>query len=500
MIKNKKFLKEIISTGITQLAVLILGILILKIVSHYLPEEGFGVYLIIRRFISLGYPIITLNLSISIARNANSDSDKAVSFLFAALMILTGFVFLGIVISSLFKVSFSRLLFGSDSYIDLVLPMWLFLFANSVQLLLFGFFRGVQRFELMNISNLLFWIIQLAVLIIYPYTGNHIQYISSFLYFSSAVVLIVYITLFFKYSGLKITSLGLNKKWLSENIDFFKYGIYRIPNGFFLAGIFFIPIFIATQKLSLTHAAYIGVIISVVRILYQTGLPFNMILLPKFSQYKSSENRTQVVTKTKMIVELIFTFPMIFGALCYFFSPEIIQTWFGPQYIIVVDYLKYVLPGVGLLIGYVLLRGILDGLYLKAYTNLITLFGFLVTVLLSLLSALFKVGLLGLSISLAVGTSTLGLFSLLLISRKEKIIVLNHRNIYALIWAAFVYAMVYVLQTYFQTTSNLGFVIITKTLIAIIILCLSYLIYKWIGYSWLKIFVKEKSLLDRSSK
>jgi O-antigen/teichoic acid export membrane protein len=191
---------------------------------------------------------------------------------------------------------------------------------------------------------------------------------------------------------------------------------------------------------------------------------------------------------------------MIFGALCYFFSPEIIQTWFGPQYIIVVDYLKYVLPGVGLLIGYVLLRGILDGLYLKAYTNLITLFGFLVTVLLSLLSALFKVGLLGLSISLAVGTSTLGLFSLLLISRKEKIIVLNHRNIYALIWAAFVYAMVYVLQTYFQTTANLGFVIITKTLIAIIILCLSYLIYKWIGYSWLKIFVKEKSLLDRSSK
>ena len=83
---------------------------------------------------------------------------------------------------------------------------------------------------------------------------------------------------------------GNNIKLVFFNNQFLKYGFHRILSGIFLALIFFLPLSITSNYLTLEITAFLGVVIVIVRTLIASVAPLNILLLPYFSELKEVES------------------------------------------------------------------------------------------------------------------------------------------------------------------------------------------------------------------
>ncbi|MCK4447356.1 MAG: oligosaccharide flippase family protein [Candidatus Marinimicrobia bacterium] len=488
--KKKSFLNDLSFTFLAQFLVTIIGIILLKILSKILPEEGLGAYLVIRRVVGLTFPLVTLNLGMSLSRYISFDFKKANSYLLSTFFIITILFFFLLIISQFCDKVLSEIFFGNASFSSLLIPMIVFLYVSSFQSVCINYFRGKHNFLYMNIINIVYWILSLIVLA-FPclYRDNYIVIIRRF-FLLYAILDFIYLwatILFdknFRYSFLNNLRKNFRNSYYKTEKEFFKYGIVRLPNGFFLSAIFTIPVIVASSKISLNTAAYIGIIITIVRMVQLLGDPFNLLFLPKFSYFKAKNNKKLIHSSSQMVLEYIFTFPIIIGVIIYFLSPEIVTLWFGDKYSVVIKYLQLLSPFTGLLIGYILIRGILDGLYAFPYTNIITFCGFLGTGLVSILTIKFNWDLLGLTLSVGIGIVFLGISSIYFLVRRQGLSMFNKKNICSIVWGFSIFILFNFYNRFFIIDS-LCVSLILKSIVSIIISILSFLLYKKIKLEWI---------------
>jgi len=480
--QHRSFTLNIIYTGITQFIILVIGVFVLKLLANHISEEGMGAYLIIRRFIGLAFPVITLNLSISIARHIQYHKDQANDYLKISIIITT--LLMGIIAAFfiIFSNYFTKLLFGNIEYKELIFPMISLLFVSSLQPLFGGYYRGQQRFTLMNVSNLLFWCIQIGSLGYLLGIDKWMMLVSRFLVIASGLILI---SLVIQYIIIiRSRYFNIDIKNIDQYLRFIKYGIMRLPNGFFLAGIFFFPVFITTKTLSLTQAAYIGIIVSIIRIIYQIGVPFNLVVLPKFSEYDALSRKDLITGRVQLIVEFIVTYAILAGVFVYLFSSEIIFLWFGDKYLTVIQYLNIVAPSVGALICYVLFRGVIDGLYVKPYTIFITFAGFAVVLTGSVFASIAGNPLHGYTIAFTCGVFALGIGSLIVIRRMQGVGLLSIKNLFAILWVILLFMITKQINQ--LISGNIIKILSIKTVFALLIMVVSYYYYQLIGFNNLR--------------
>lgn len=499
VIKRNIFITNFSLTALSQVLITILNIIILKILSNQIPEEGLGVYLIVRRLIALIFPVVTINLSMSLSRFVSFDQNKAEKYF------VHSFLFLSIVclmlVSSLplIKTFLSKALFGSNDFVVLILPIIIFLYSNSFQILCVGFFRGKQNYLLMNLIDVLFWIGAISLLsILFFIPDDFIRFLYYYLIFYAIIAFVINCFILIRYSDIgnylrSIVWKSLRAKKLQLEKQFFKYGASRIPSGFFLGAVFFAPIFVATNYFDLKLAAYVGVIISIIRMVQLTGFPFNIIFLPKFSFYQASNNKEIIRNNSQIILEFLFTLPFLLGLFCAFFSPELILLWFGAKYNVVVPYLIFISPFIGFLIGYIFITGILDGSSNYPYVNFITAISMLGVILILALTIIFSWDLWGITIALSAGLLILGISSIYILVKKQNLKIISKKNITAISWFIFV-LVIFLFYNANIITNQIYLSIVIKFFISIIILVASYILYKKLDYQWiheLKLRIKE---------
>lgn len=488
--EKKSFLNNLSFTFLTQFLVTIIGIILLKILSKILPEEGLGAYLVIRRIVGLTFPLVTLNLGVSLSRYISFDFKKANSYLLSTFFIITILFFFLLIISQFCDKVLSEILFGNASFSSLLVPMIVFLYVSSFQSVCISYFRGKHNFLYMNIVNIVYWILSLIVLSFSClYQDNYIVIIRRF-FLLYAILDFIYLwatILFdknFRHSFLNNLRKNFRNSYYKTEKDFFKYGIVRLPNGFFLSAIFTIPVIVASSKISLNTAAYIGIIITIIRMVQLLGNPFNLLFLPKFSYQKFKNDDKFIRSSSQMVLNFIFTFPMLAGILIYFLSPEVIMLWFGERYIIVIKYLQMMSPFMFLIIGYVLIRGILDGLYNFPYTNITTFCGFLGTGLISILTIKFNWDLLGLTLSVGIGIVFLGISSIYFLVRKQRLSMFNKKNICSIVWGFLIF-LLFILYNRFFIIQSIYISLVLKCIASMVILILSFLLYKKTKLEWI---------------
>ncbi len=487
---RKSILSEYLYTFTAHIIVTIFGIIILKIAAGSLTEEGLGAFMIVRRLIGLLVPIVTINLGISLARFVSTHSDKSNLYFLQSFFIITLLnLFLGLLFF-VFSREFARVIFGNNQFNDLLLPTIIFLYATSFQLICHSYFRGKHDFNRMNFVHILYWLIATGSLFCLFVNNDFKQFIIN--YFIIYSFLSFLINWFFI-----ITDKSLNKNLIIDskkccninnffsNSRFFKYGINRLPHGFFLAGLFYLPIFVATNTLSLKAAAYMGIIVSIIRMLQMIVYPFNMIFLPKFSLYQSEKNHSKIQYYSQVVLDYFFTIPLVLGLLVYFLSKEVVLLWFGGKYEIVVSHLLLISPFLGLFLVYVLIRGILDGLYDYPFSNVITFGGISCALIISLLSYFFQWKLIGLSVSLLMGILFLGFSSIFILVRKQNLKILNIKNLVASAWFLLLFFILFIFKENI-IIHNIYISITVKLFTSIIILLISFVIYKMVGYEWIE--------------
>lgn len=503
--RNKSFLTDLFLTYSSQFIVLVLHIVIIKLLAIYLTGDGFGAYMVIKRVVGIAFPILTVNLSISLSRFISINETRQNKYLILSLLTLTVITIIVFIVSSIFNEIIAESIFNKKELEYLISPLLLFIYANSVQVVTVGYLRGKHEFRKMNIVIVLFWIIQLIILV------TLIQFFTDSLYFLKYYLIVnaIFILIMCGYFIIKNTNfnketikriIGLNIiENIKSDIEFYKYGLYRLPNGFFLAGIFSLPVFYSSNRISLKTAGYIGAIVTIIKMFQIVGNPINRLFLPKISHLKTYSSNKTINKHCKTVIEFIFTFPILLGLLLYYLSPELIKIWFGSDFTIIINYVNILSPFAGLLIGFILIRSVLNGLYTYPYVNHITFFSFLFELILVIITEIFQLGIIGVSISFGGAIFILWFISTWILLKKQKIPVATKNNIISVIWLFIVFLILSVLKNII-TINNIYISAILKVIIALAILLSSFLIYKIYNYQWINEMLKRLPFLNVPDK
>ena len=503
-IKNKSFINDLIFTYVSQFLLTVFHVVIIKLFAKSLTESDFGAYMVIKRFVALSFPIVTLKLGMSLSKFIGSNIKKRTVYYFLSFFILSGLMILILIFSLVFKEPIAMLLFNNVRYKAFIIPMLLFLFISSLQVLTTGYFRGKHDFFLMNLNVILFWTIQLIVVVIVSLVEvNSFHKLFYFYIYSSIGAFILYTYLILQDTDnifRKIKNFineGIISK-IKNNYEYIKYGIIRLPNGFFVAGISAIPVFYASNRISLKSAGYIGAIVTIMRMFQLIGTPFNKLFLPKFSHKNARGESSDIKNSCETIVEFIFTFPMLLGIVIYYIAPELILLWFGEEYAIIIDYLYILSPFLGLAMIFILVRSILNGLYEYPYTFHITLSSFMVVLVIIVFTEVFSFGLTGVVIAHGIGIILLGIISLYVLLRKQEIKFFTRNNLISIFWLILSFIALNVFK-FLINIDNLILSLGIKMLISSILMGISYILYNLLNFQWveeLKERIKYKSIIN----
>lgn len=488
---RSKSYQDLSVTFLAQIGVTLINIILLKLLAQLLSKEGFGVYLVIRRVIGFAFPVLSLNLAVSMARNISFNRERAEFYLISSFLIISFFSVVLLLFLPIYQNLLSKILFGNISYAGLILPMIIFLHSNSFQILCEGYFRGHHNFNKGNSVTFLFWLTSLITLVVFLFSLDDfkITLYYYFILFAIIAYLVNFLLLilddkFRNNVRLSITKIFDLKIFRAER-GYFNFGISRLPTGFLLSAVFFIPLLVASSSISLEVAASVGIIISIIRMMQVVVYPFNLIFIPKFSLYKATNNKEVIYKNSKMVLEFIFTFPFLLGLFIYFFSPEVIMLWFGIKYMEVVQYLSIVGVFIGFFLSYILIRGILDGLIEYPYSNIITLSGAIGTGVISILTIYFSWNLLGLSISIVVGILIMGIISIIVLAKNQNIKLINRKNVLAIVWF-FLVAILLGGYSHLFAIQSIIFSLMIKLIIALILSGLSFVVYKKLNFKWIE--------------
>ncbi len=280
--------------------------------------------------------------------------------------------------------------------------------------------------------------------------------------------------------------------------EFFKYGIARIPNNVFLGSIFFIPVVVASNYCDLKTAAYVGVLLTIVRMLQILALPINMIIVPKIAELKALTKHSEIKLHANNILHFILSPPMWIGLYVMLFARELVLFWFGEKYSVIIPSIEWVGAFSGFLLAFIVIRGMLDGISSRPYINYITFSAFAALILAILFPGLQNTDYNSLATAFGISILTLGLTSLILYTLVFKISAFNRVSIFLFGWYLF---SIYIINLIIVYCYQLDYMtsLILKVITGVIYLFISLSLTNYLQVGWIKEF-KQRFSLNKHEK
>ena len=478
MFISKPFIKNTLFTYISQFLAVLLGILIVKIMALYLTSENLGIYLLSRRLVLLFIPLITLNLAMGLSWFGSKRDFSRLYFnkiVFTYVLIGIG-LFIFILIFD--NASLSQTIYNNNEYEYIINPIFFFVFASGLQVLTVGYLRGSRQYNLMNLSNILYRTSSIVVLLLIIFLKIGTELLTEYFYYGAWLIIIYNIIVLYKDPN-KMTNKIVKKQNLKQ---IFEYSLFRIPSGIFYGLLFFLPIYLTSKWFSLIDATHIGIIITVANTAAMIGVPFNLLFLPSFSHLHDIGTNDQVLERINIIIKFIFQVVFFIGPLIYLFSQEIIIMWFGQNYVNTIIYLQLMSPFVGPFIGYIMIRGIIDGLSFYPYSNIITLFSLISLIVLTFILKIFINNPISIALSFSIGLFILFGISLYTIKRIINISIFTKSNLTSLIFLVIIFIL-----TFFTLSINTSFVykLMIKFIVSLIMMSSLFYYYYQTKASWI---------------
>jgi O-antigen/teichoic acid export membrane protein len=198
--------------------------------------------------------------------------------------------------------------------------------------------------------------------------------------------------------------------------SFLSYGLNRLPSTLFSALLLGFPVFWATRTLSLEIAGYVGLGVYIIRMMEIFSTPFNKIFMPKFSEFSVSSKPGDIKEKSLIVVDFIITFLPVIVLMIYGLSRPILLLWLGKEFLSALSVIQIAILFSGFYIMHAIIRGILNGVFIFPYVNIIGLAGLAAVVM----PAIFVLGdnLVGISVCFGIGLFVLGISSLYILVKK----------------------------------------------------------------------------------
>jgi O-antigen/teichoic acid export membrane protein len=452
-------------------------------------KEYFGIFMVIRRIVAIGAPLISLNLSVGLARYVSYEKENEKEFLNASILVICGLSVLSIVISIIFRNQLSLLFFNTSNHSLIIVLTAFFLFGYGIYSISYAFFRGRQEMNRANSMQVLYYLFPImAGFILWQLFTDRYSHILS-LYLISFSFWGVVLGLIFLRQNVQIGRLlPIIEKVQSVKAVFF-YSFFRIPSSFFLALVFGIPVFVASQKMSLVAAGYIGIAVAIVRLMGIFATPFNLLFLPKFAEMKRNDSPREVSDTASIVASFIITVLPFFAVACYGLANYAVIIFFGKKYIAATQCVSVVILFSVFYVSSVLIRGILDGLFSFPYVNIIYSAGLLITAISSLL---FHGSVLMLAVDFGLGLFVIGLAAFCILIKVANVSVKIKKVLLSLAIAMSVFVLLFFLDKWVELTAFPEYVKFGgKILYRIILLFILYLFYWKPKIIWAKEILLE---------
>jgi len=299
----------------TEAVVLLLGLLVYRIASVRLGDEGFALYALCRRTHSFIAPALLMGSGVAIPRFIASSkvySEKdADSYYKASLYLVACSTIIFVVISNLFSSYTSALMFGSHKYSDLVGPLSVLMAGYMLHLLVYSYFRGHSRMVFCNLLQLVNIAFAPLIMMYFSWTAEQALLRTGLVWTSSSLVVLI----FFIWPRLKGRFSYFNLK------EVIAFGVQRVPADFGAAALFGLPATITAHTAGVVAGGYVAFSVSLLNLSSAVFGPIGLVMLPKASTAAACrdcnlirlyiKNTLIAVAVVSSIITLIFEFASI---------------------------------------------------------------------------------------------------------------------------------------------------------------------------------------------
>jgi O-antigen/teichoic acid export membrane protein len=177
--------------------------------------------------------------------------------------------------------------------------------------------------------------------------------------------------------------------------------------------------------------------------------PFNLLFLPKFAEIKRNNVEGEISNKVSIVTSFIFTALPLIAVASYGLAEYAVIIFFGSKYIPAAQGVSVVILFSAFYVSYVLIRGILDGLFSFPYVNIICLAGFLTT---AISSFLFHGSVFVLALDFGLGLLVMGVTALCILIKRANISVQLNEILVSLIVALLAFVSLFYLDKWMELT------------------------------------------------
>ncbi|RUM50242.1 MAG: hypothetical protein DSY47_02210 [Hydrogenothermus sp.] len=375
--------KDFIYTLITNIIVMVSGLLVYKLATLFFSIQGFAEYSLSKRIVSFLYPIFLLGLGVGITRYISislKDKERIKNIMISSILLVFISSLGVLIIFEVFKEKFSLLLFGSAEYVFLMFPLAVTIIALLWHSLIYNYYRG--KFEIKKAN-----IIQLINLGIIPIVVFFISRDVAQLFIYNGLLVLIISSLIVLYIVIKekmYKVVYLNQLIFREMKELFSYNIGRVPGDIGLAALFsLIPIFV-THLSSVKEGGIVAFGISLLNLTASFFATIGVVMLPKIGVLYSEKNY-ELIKKYMHKILKVSIFLSLLGVIIFFiFGDNILKMYLGKEIAAQSSVIKIIFLGTVPYVIYVSLRSIIDAIYTKPYNTINVLVSLLILLILSL--------------------------------------------------------------------------------------------------------------------
>ena len=476
------FLKDVFLTTLTSFIVMLCMVLTISILARSLGPELFGVYSLARRFVGFMFPLTTFGLGVTLTRylafSVNDESRR--NYFHAAIVIYMVVALFFVLLGTIFHRSLTVIIFRDVVFTKLYYLSLFMLVGVSFYTLLYSYYRGTNRMRMANIWNALaVGILPLFISLFSICRGNldMIILLMGLAYYLTIGPLAV------AYRKMKISFLQIRKNTIKEMLQ---YSTPRIPGQMFFAGLLAIGPFCASYFGSIRDVGLIVIGQSILRVMQFSVSGFGFVALPKISEISAKGNKIFLEARINDVLEMVFHCSLFLVVQCFIWSDEIVLLWLGNKYANAVPIIQIFILSLCPYILYVLLRSIIDAVEVKAYNTLNTFISLVIAFFVTVILEHSGWGILGIAIGSSIGFALLGILTVLFISKRFNLTILNLHNMLAIILNAIIAILVLCVKVYLLT--SVGFMHLVFAMLIISTICFVFYFYALsrARVSWLK--------------
>lgn len=323
----QKFTSDVVCVAISQISILLTGLVILPALTKSYSSEIYGVWAQIAVTVGLLTPILTLHLGTATVRflAAEEDREKRRRTFGTMLFPILAFVSLTLIISILLRQNLSIFLFTNPKYVSLI-PLT-FTWASIQALFSFSlsYLRARGKIKRLSVIQLAFAILQMAVIVALATLGYGLEQIITYIIIGQALCVVAVFGTIVRDTGFPKPRFGGLKRFLA-------FSAPQIPGGILIWIInasdrYFITHLLNVSQTGIYSASYsLGTLISLFFV------PITFVLFPAVSRLWEQKELLRVRGYLEYSTKLFLTLAIPAAAGLYLLSQPLLRVLTTSEY------------------------------------------------------------------------------------------------------------------------------------------------------------------------